>query len=63
VWKTKTRRWVVRDADRFSRYADEVVIELVVVVEVFVNSDSIYARREIAMMRRFLAFEGMGRNP
>ena len=49
VRRTKTCRWIVRDADRLSRYADEVVIELVVVVEVFVNSDSIYARRKIGI--------------
>ena len=59
--RTKTRRGVVRDADRFARYADEVVIELVVAVKVFVNSDSIDARREIGINADMLGVRGNGK--
>lgn len=59
--RTKTCRWVVRDADRLARDADEVVIELVVAVEVFVNGDSIDARREIGINAEMLGVRGDGK--
>ena len=61
VRRTKTRRWVVRDADRLARNADEVVIELVVAVEVFINGDSIDARREIGINAEMLGVRGDGK--
>ena len=59
--RTKTCRWVVRDADRLARDADEVVIELVVAVEVFVNGDSIDARREIGINAKMLSARWNGK--
>jgi hypothetical protein len=45
----ETSRRIVRGTDRLAWNADEIVIELVVAVEVFVNSDSIDSRREIGI--------------
>ena len=42
-------RRIVRDADRLARDADEIVIELVVAVQVFVNGDSIGSGQEIGI--------------
>jgi hypothetical protein len=61
VRRTKTCRWVVRDADWLARDTDEVVIQLVVAVEVFVNSDSIDARWEIGINAEMLGVRGDGK--
>jgi len=59
--RTEARRWVVRDTDRFARYADEVVIEFAVAVKVFVNSDSIDARGEIGIYAEVLGISRDGK--
>ena len=58
VRSAETRWWVVRDTDWFARNADEIVIELVVAVEVFVNGDSIGSRREIGINAEVLDVRG-----
>jgi hypothetical protein len=61
VRRPKTPRWVVRDADRLARDTDEVVIQLVVAVEIFVNGDSINARWEIGINAKMLGVRGDGK--
>ena len=57
----KTSRRVVGDTDRLAWNADEIVIELVVAVEVFVNGDSIDSRREIGNNAEVLGVRGDGK--
>jgi hypothetical protein len=55
------RRWVVRGADRFTWNAYEGVIEFVVPVKVFVNSDSIDAGWQIGIYAELLGVRGDGK--
>ena len=57
----ETSRRIVRDTDRLAWNADEIVIELVVAVEVFVNGDGIDARREIGINAEVLGVRGDGK--
>jgi hypothetical protein len=61
VRRTKTCRWVIRNADWLARDPDEVLIQLVVAVEVFVNGHSIDARGEIGINSEMLDVRGDGK--
>ena len=55
------RRRIVRDTDRLARNADEIVIELVVAIEVFINADSIGSGREIGIDAKVVCVRGDGK--
>ena len=56
----ETSRRVIRNSDRLAWNANEIVIELVVAVEVFVNGDGIDARRQIGIDTQPLGVRGDG---
>ena len=57
----ETSRRVVGDTDRLAWKANEIVIELTVAVEVFINADSVGTRWEIGINVEMLGVRGDGK--